>query len=376
MRQPFADAVDAAICAYERSGRMLDAALTYAACGYPIFPLDISTKRPIPRRDPDPTGEYPDGIPGTGGVYKATCNPLIIRAWWKKHPTALIGLPMGERSGVWCVDIDTPEDHVDGVKAWEDIVWKHATWKYGKHPRHNIKVRYVPVVLTTREHRSATGGPHLIFRWDPEQPIGCSKGDLPDGISVKGQGGYIVVPPSIRKGRAYTVYRDRNPSLAPAWLIKLIKPKRTEPWTGPEQVTAAFDELGDAMRFIRNNDLDWDEWTAIALALFAATDGSEQGFTLFDAFSQKSAKYDPQRTRERWQEITGSPPDRTGAGKIFRLAHANGWSSVSQGRKNIKLLKHPPHARTNNMSLEAICARVRREIELACQLATLWWRDA
>ena len=290
---------------------------------------------------------FPTAFPAPAASYKATCDPLIIRAWWEKYPTALIGLPMGAKSGVWCIDVDTAEDHADGVAAWNEIVAQHEA-------------------IITREHRSATGGPHLIFRWDPKQAIGCSKGDLPDGISVKGQGGYVVVPPSIRKKRAYTVDCDINPIAAPAWLIDLIKPKRAEKnWTGPEQATADANDLADAMRFVPNDGLSWDEWTAIALALFAATDGSEQGFTLFDAFSQKSAKYDPQRTRERWQEITGSPPDRTGAGKIFKLAHANGWSSVSQGRKSIKLLKHPPRIinNNNNMSLEEICARVRREIE-------------
>jgi hypothetical protein len=49
-------AVEAAIRAYEKSGKMLDAALAYAAHGFPVFPLSVKNKRPIPKRDPDPTG--------------------------------------------------------------------------------------------------------------------------------------------------------------------------------------------------------------------------------------------------------------------------------------------------------------------------------
>ena len=76
-------AVREAIEAYKESGKMVDAALAYAARGVPIFPLSQS-KRPIPKRDKDPTGKYKKGIPGTGGVYKATCDPLIIRKWWRE----------------------------------------------------------------------------------------------------------------------------------------------------------------------------------------------------------------------------------------------------------------------------------------------------
>jgi Bifunctional DNA primase/polymerase, N-terminal len=157
-------AVRAAIRTFEESGKMRDAAMAYAAHGFAIFPLSVVSKKPIPPRDKDADGKP---IPGTGGVYKATCDPLIIRAWWRDHPRALIGMPMGPASGVWCLDVDTSEDHADGVAAWGELAAQHE-----------------PIV--TREHRSATGGPHLIFNWDRERPLGCSNGALPDGLSVKG----------------------------------------------------------------------------------------------------------------------------------------------------------------------------------------------
>jgi Bifunctional DNA primase/polymerase, N-terminal len=128
--------VRAAIRAYDESGRMLDAALAYANFGFPVFPLSVRTKRPIPKRDPDPTGQFEDGIPGTGGVYKATTDPVQITKWWRENPKALIGLPMGEQSGVWALDIDTSEDHADGVAGWAEVAAQHE-----------------PIV--TREHRSA-----------------------------------------------------------------------------------------------------------------------------------------------------------------------------------------------------------------------------
>jgi hypothetical protein len=230
-------AVSAAIAAYARTGRMVDAALAYAELGVPVFPCDPRTKVPIPPRDRDPEDDSP--VPGTGGHYKATCDPLRIRAWWKDHPKALIAVPMGPRSGVWCLDVDTSEDHADGLTEWNEILlqrtrteWneillQHARieTKWGKHPKHNRRaavLSYAVPPITTREHRSATGGPHLIFNWYEELPIRCGKGALPSGIEVKGQGGYIVVPPSERKGRSYTVFRDIDPAPAPSWLKDLI----------------------------------------------------------------------------------------------------------------------------------------------------------
>ena len=352
-------AVRNAVEAYARTGQMVDAALEYAKLDLPVFPLDPRSKRPIPKRDPDPSGQYLDGIPGTGGVYKATTDPLQIRAWWRDNPKALIGLPMGPRTGVWGLDVDTPEDHDDGVSEWNKLAGAHEP----------------PIV--TREHRSATDGPHFIFTWDPNLPIGCSKGALPDGISVKGQGGYIVVPPSVRKGRSYTVFRDIDPALAPSWLTDLIlqgRPARQWDSTAFEpDEDVDLDELADAMRFVPNDDLDWDEWTAHGLALFAATGGSDEGFALFDQLSQLSSKYNERYTRQRWQEFKGSPPDRTGAGKIFKIAWEHGWRG-RRGKLATATYPEPSYA-------SAAAARERmREIvrwfllEDVAKQNDPWWR--
>jgi Primase C terminal 2 (PriCT-2) len=67
----------------------------------------------------------------------------------------------------------------------------------------------------------------------------------------------------------------------------------------------------------------------MGLRIFAATGG--EGFELFDAFSKKSDKYDAGYTQQRWEEITGSPPNRTGDAKIFKIAREHGW--VAKQRK-------------------------------------------
>lgn len=336
----FTKGIRAAEKAYARSGQMLDAALAYADHGVRVFPVNPRSKNPIAAKLTDEDGKP---IDGTGGFKRATTDRLQIEAWWprakfKKHSEALIGVPMGPLSGVWCLDVDTKEGghRSEGFTAWTALQATHGKIK-------------------TRQHMTNSGGLHEIFRWSPHHRITTSPGDAPDGIDVKGEGGYIVVPPSRAriKNRLYSVARDVAPVEAPAWLLEMIgrapdvatvihrdPSKPLNPFqefgiaatarvsgSGRNNQPVDIDELADAMRFVPNPNLDWEEWTAIGLALYAAL--GDDGFELFDAFSQKAPDlYDAKTTARRWREVRTSPPSRTGAGKLFKIAIANGWTAT------------------------------------------------
>lgn len=157
-----------------------------------------------------------------------------------------------------------------------------------------------------------------------DQNIRCSKGNLPTGIEVKGSGGYIVVPPSKRKGRSYTVYRDIDPVAAPAWLIGLIvrreKNQTSSADPQPEDLQADPALVAAALEIIPNDDLDWEEWNRRGMAAWAATSGCDEGFKAFDKWSVKSSKYNAFETRKRWKHYFQSPPTRIGAGTLIHLA--------------------------------------------------------
>lgn len=89
--------------------------------------------------------------------------------------------------------------------------------------------------------------------------------------------------------------------------------------------TASREKIREAMKFIPNADLHWEEWNRIGMALYQATAGA--GFEIFDDWSRVSSKYDEETTRERWDGIRRSPPNRIGDGLIFRLARERGWRS-------------------------------------------------
>jgi hypothetical protein len=73
------------------------------------------------------------------------------------------------------------------------------------------------------------------------------------------------------------------------------------------------------------NDCGWEGWNNIGLAIYAASRDRGDGFVIFDDFSARSPSYDPHETASRWRHYEKHPPDRTGIGKLAKLAHQNGW---------------------------------------------------
>src|ERR1700674_2414463 len=69
------------------------AALEFGAQGMPVFPCDPANKRPLVAT----------------GFKAATTDGPTITIWWKQWPEAMIGIPTGEPSGVFVLDIDRDE---------------------------------------------------------------------------------------------------------------------------------------------------------------------------------------------------------------------------------------------------------------------------
>jgi hypothetical protein len=169
---------------------LLQAALWYAGRGIPVFPLQPREKGP-PK--------------GTHGFKDATTNEGVIRAWWEKWPDANIGIPMGQRSGLLLLDLDFRNKTV--VESRDDLVEQ-----FGEVPE-------------TAEVVSGSGGRHIYFKFPgikvPKQ--------IANGVELKGEGGYAVVPPSTHpNGTEYTFdgITGRNAILKvadpPAWLLNAI----------------------------------------------------------------------------------------------------------------------------------------------------------
>ncbi len=194
------------------SSPILEHALAYAARGWPVFPCNPAPLKGVGKRPMTPKG-FKD----------ATTDERQIRTWWSRWPDSLIGVPMGRRTGVFAIDPDVPDapGEPDGLSAWRRLLENHGE-------------------MFTHAHNTPSGGLHLLFRWDETRPVSNKEGKLKgSGINVRGEGGYIIVPPSrLADGRSYEIaepldyFRFED---GPAWLYSLILP--AEEQTMPDEAS-------------------------------------------------------------------------------------------------------------------------------------------
>jgi len=141
------------------SGHLLAAALTLAEHGILVFPVKPRSK-----------------VPATvDGFKSATVNLDQVRAWWGRWPDANIGVPMGALSGFVVLDVDARHG---GLASFEKLRDRHRLPKTAQ-------------VLT------GSGGFHYWYRYTGE--LRNSAGLLGDGLDVRGDGGYVIAPPSVHE---------------------------------------------------------------------------------------------------------------------------------------------------------------------------------
>jgi bifunctional DNA primase/polymerase-like protein/primase-like protein len=172
----------------ERYTVMIRSALTLAQKGLQIFPCRPRDKRPAT----------------ANGLKDATTNPDVIRAWWQREPELNIAIATGAASGIFVVDVDD-----FGAEA----ALRELEARHGALP---------PSVecITAR-------GRHVYFKW-PESAVRNTAGKIAPGIDTRGDGGYVLAPPSLHpSGRRYAWSVDSGSAFAaaPAWLLaKITRP--------------------------------------------------------------------------------------------------------------------------------------------------------
>jgi hypothetical protein len=228
-----------------------------------------------------------------------------------------IGVPTGAINKIFVIEADTVAGHgVDGLAALRKL-----ERKYGKLPK-------------TLKAVSPSGSVHRYYR-HPGAGVKITSATMVDGVDIKGDGGMVVAPPS-RRGDGVYRWRNSLPVVAaPRWLLQQVQEKERAP-REPDYFQQFANHIRPmnmaeftlALAMVPNPDLPWDPdkttgnpgWNGIGMAIFAATDGSAEGFKLFNAFSRRARKYDAANTRAKWKAFHGCPPREIGAGTIFHLA--------------------------------------------------------
>lgn len=176
----------------------LEHALQYAALGWRVIPIE-------------PGFKFPRGVDAWQD--KATTDTARIRRHWgDRKPDDGIGIATGPGSGIVAIDIDS---YHGGDEGWADLL---AT--YGPAPE-------------TVEAVTGGGGRHLVFAHpDDGGPVITNAAHaLPPGVDVRGDGGQIVVAPTIHPttGARYVWEVEHDPldgypvAAMPDWLVALLR---------------------------------------------------------------------------------------------------------------------------------------------------------
>lgn len=164
----------------------MEAALRYAALGYPVFPCVPGGKAPLTPR----------------GFKDATTDPGQIQSWWEKYPDANVGMPTAV---LLVIDVDGTGN------PWPADAEKALDLVRG------------PVSRTPR------GGRHHLFRQPSGKAWRNTAGKIAPKVDTRADGGYIVVPPSAVDGNAYHWLEGMELAVPPGqlpepsgWLVDLL----------------------------------------------------------------------------------------------------------------------------------------------------------
>ena len=177
------------------------AAVAYAQLGWAIVPLHAALKgggcdclcAPCPSTGKHPVTRH--------GLKDATKDESALRATWTNRPGANVGVATGAVSSIFVLDVDPQHG---GDESFAKLVAEHGP------------------LPATRTVKTGGGGRHYYFK-HPGGKVRNSVKKLGAGLDVRGDGGYVVAPPSTHKsGGLYEWLDEREPADAPAWLLALV----------------------------------------------------------------------------------------------------------------------------------------------------------
>lgn len=279
---------------------LLKKAIEYANRGWYVFPCREKPSRPFLSKNGKEIIIRPKAPYIKHGFQNASTDVDQISEWWNRYPNAGIGISCGA-SNLVVLDIDVR----DGKQGFENFMKMGISEEGALHAK------------------TPSGGVHIIYKG-----LMNSHANVKIGVDVRSKGAYIVAPPSwiLEDGQKkfYSQSDDwnREPVCVPAeleyklnWLRGKDKKKETnkKPFfdnspIGIKRVEKALETLPQWMCD------DYFSWVNIGMALKTLGDA---GFSLWDKWSKKSDKYDPEALEMRWDKFV---PNEITVASIFYYA--------------------------------------------------------
>ena len=281
--------------------------------GYRIIPIMPGTKRPG-RWDGEKWGEL--------SRWTEMNAQQVHVDLWSKWPGCGIGILTGE---VVAIDIDILDESIAVAigEIFQKKLGRTDLIRIGKSPKalylyrtlepftkislHPIEVLGQGQQFVAYATHPETGKP---YSWPLESPHQMPVESLPivtrEQVMEAAEEAYKALPPSMRRTRLVTtVIPDKDAK------------------TSYDGLVGTLAAVEDALKFIPNPDLSWDDWNRIGMAIYCATEA--KGLHIFDQWSRASGKYNSSETTQRWEHYSKSPPSKIGAGTLYYHVQKNGW---------------------------------------------------
>jgi Bifunctional DNA primase/polymerase, N-terminal/AAA domain len=212
---------------------IVEHALHYASMGWPVLVVDPVTKISLK------SAAHSNGLPWG----QTTVRDEIVRDFLK-WPNANVGVATGATAGFFVVETDTADGHGEGTDGLAALA--------------KLEVEHGPLPVTL-EAESPSGSIHRYFK-HPGFKIKNSASEVAPGVDVRGDGGMVVAPPSVKPGKGTYRWRNALPiAEAPQWLLDRIvagkeKPEPKADLSISQQALAmvrprdAFDDFNDEAR--------------------------------------------------------------------------------------------------------------------------------
>ncbi len=299
--------------------------------GFPILPIQPHTKKPgIFRR-----GQWQDYPKWSRHCERDTTeNEVDI---WGDWPESGIGIAAGKVIGI-DIDVLQSKEVADKIESLaKRMLGDTPAVRIGHAPKRLLVYRavqpfggfkYPPIEVLGVGQQFIAYGIHpdtgKPYEWPVSTLAELDMDELPAITEAQAREfakeAYLLIPAELRPKSLGTGLR------APAECANL-----------PEQ-RGTLEAVEDALRYIINDDLDYDSWVRVGMAMKGAL--GDDGWPFFESWSATSQKNEIKTTAKSWRSFA---PQRIGAGTVYKLALDNGWVPAADLQLNGQIVLNGHH---------------------------------